>query len=255
MKTKDSTWTPEQEEILRTELGYITNREIGDLIGKTATQVGSKVLYMRKTGLNIPSKEEVQAIKAARVEDEVNFIKSNPGMPAKDIARKINRSIGYSQIIINEVMKDENAKARIEKERELQRLREKREKEEHRKRVKKLIAKKKKETKRLEKLERVKRIKAIEKKREKEEIQAIYNKIISEPVEEGVFKNNLKVKLGQSYEIERNQGTRSNTIWQKFKGKVIHETRDHFTVKNKTRSETFLKVDFLIGEYKIKEVS
>ena len=83
----------------------------------------------------------------------------------------------------------------------------------------------------------------------------VYVKIVSEPVIAGVYKSDVKVKLGQAYEIERNQGTRSNAIWQKFRGEVIHETKDHFTIKNKVRAETFLKVDFLINEYRIKEVS
>ena len=98
----------------------------------------------------------------------------------------------------------------------------------------------------------------IEREREKErrkarELQARYNKLVSKPVIAGVYKKDLKVKLGQLYRIERVK--KSVRDWNEFTGKCIHETKDHVTIKNKTRAETFLKVDFLINEYRIKEVS
>lgn len=82
-----------------------------------------------------------------------------------------------------------------------------------------------------------------------------YNKLINEPVVGGVRKSDIKVEMGKSYEVERTTARIFKEDWKKYQGKVIQETKDHFTLKNKVRSETFLKVDFLIGEYKIKEVS
>ena len=80
-----------------------------------------------------------------------------------------------------------------------------------------------------------------------------YVQVISEPVIAGVYKSDVKVKVGQSYQIENmKKRTRQDKY---FIGKVIQETKDHITVKNKARTESFLKVDFLIGEYKIKEVA
>lgn len=90
-------------------------------------------------------------------------------------------------------------------------------------------------------------------KEKKESEERAYKRLINEPVIAGVYKKDLKVKLGQSYRIERVK--KSVRDWNVFTGKCIHETKDHVTIKNKTRSETFLKVDFLINEYRIKEVS
>lgn len=93
----------------------------------------------------------------------------------------------------------------------------------------------------------------IAKAKEQFEIDA-YKKLINEPVLGGLKKSDVKVKLGQTYQITRGPGRILKEEWKEFYGKVIHETRDHFTLKNKTRAETFLKVDFLIGDYKMKEI-
>ena len=106
----------------------------------------------------------------------------------------------------------------------------------------------------MEERERVRDKKRFETAKAKEQFAIdAYNKLINEPVVGGVRKSDIKVKLGQSYRIERVK--KSVRDWNEFTGKCIHETKDHVTIKNKTRAETFLKVDFLINEYRIKEVS
>lgn len=80
-----------------------------------------------------------------------------------------------------------------------------------------------------------------------------YKRLISEPVTDGIFKRNLKVELGKNYRAEKVKGRISKSDDKPFTGKLIHETKDHLTLKSKTRAESFLKVDFLTGEYKIKE--
>lgn len=98
--------------------------------------------------------------------------------------------------------------------------------------------------------------KRFETAKEKEQFDVnAYNKLINEPVVGGVKKSDIKVKMGKSYEVERTTARIFKEDWKKYQGKVIQETKDHFTLKNKVRSETFLKVDFLIGEYRLKEIS
>ena len=91
---------------------------------------------------------------------------------------------------------------------------------------------------------------------EKAVMQKKYDEILErDKVEYGVFKENVKVKPGQAYKITRNASRILKDEWNEFTGKCIHETKDHVTIKNKTRAETFLKVDFLINEYRIKEIA
>ena len=88
---------------------------------------------------------------------------------------------------------------------------------------------------------------------EAKEAQEIYDRMLNEKEIAGVYKKDLKVEVGRSYQIENmKKRTRQDKY---FIGQVIQETKDHIIIKDKSRTESFLKVDFLIGEYRIKEVS
>ena len=89
--------------------------------------------------------------------------------------------------------------------------------------------------------------------KEKEEVERIYQRIISKPLDYGIGDkiDNLKFKLGQTYVVKRiDDDKKRNKI---FVGKLIQETKDHITLESRWR-ESFLKKDFLIGAYEIKEV-
>lgn len=75
-------------------------------------------------------------------------------------------------------------------------------------------------------------------------------------------RNNIKSKiaeldgemeLGQKYHI-RKISTRDKYETPQFTGKLIQKTNKFYTFHNGKRAESFLKVDFAIGEYRIKEV-
>lgn len=61
------------------------------------------------------------------------------------------------------------------------------------------------------------------------------------------------VELGRKYRIEK-QGGKDKFATTEFTGKLIQKTDRFYTFKNKNRAESFLKVDFVIGEYLIEEV-
>lgn len=60
------------------------------------------------------------------------------------------------------------------------------------------------------------------------------------------------IKLGRKYHI-RKISTRDKYETSQFTGKLIQKTDKFYTFKNRNRAESFLKVDFVIGEYLIKE--
>lgn len=62
----------------------------------------------------------------------------------------------------------------------------------------------------------------------------------------------LKFKIGQVYVVKIPDEHRER--YRVFKGKLIQETDDFIVLENRWR-ESFLKKDFLIGAYEIKEVS
>ena len=75
-------------------------------------------------------------------------------------------------------------------------------------------------------------------------------------------RNNIKSKIaeldgnmevGRKYNI-RKISTRDKYETTNFTGKFIQKTDRFYTFKNKNRAESFLKVDFVIGEYSIEEV-
>lgn len=61
------------------------------------------------------------------------------------------------------------------------------------------------------------------------------------------------IELGRKYNI-RKTSTRDKYETSQFIGKLIQITDRFYTFKNKNRAESFLKVDFAIGEYSIEEV-
>lgn len=77
-------------------------------------------------------------------------------------------------------------------------------------------------------------------------------KLIKKEVKHGIFKEDmdLNLKMGQVYVIQDTKYTCGETYI--FKGKVVLETDDFFTLKcNQGYCECFLKVDLLIGDYKV----
>lgn len=66
----------------------------------------------------------------------------------------------------------------------------------------------------------------------------------------GLHKSDIKLQLGEEYIFIKMQDRKQ--YLGTFRGNVILETRDHITVKCKHGyCQTFLKVDILLGEYKI----
>jgi len=89
--------------------------------------------------------------------------------------------------------------------------------------------------------------------KEKAEVERIYQKIISKPLDYGIGDkiDNLKFKLGQTYVVKPR--TDKGILWTTFKGKLIFETDDFILLEGKWK-ECFMKKDFLIGDYEIREV-
>lgn len=254
MRYKRGEWSEGEVRILVNELGYRTNKGIGELIGRSAQQVGAKLVYMRQTGEDVPSVEEVNLIKEAKRVSDFNFIKDNPGMSTDRIAQRISRSESYVNKMRTEERKQESSQIRAMREGIEFKAKEEREQ----KRTERAIIEEEKEVKRIEynKKRRLEREKAQEKERllEEKEVQAIYDKMMAEDrVVAGVCKKDLRVRVGQTYQVKNmKKRTRQDKY---FIGTAIQETKDHIIIRNKGRTESFLKVDFLIGEYQIKEVS
>ena len=234
---KTGTWSKEDEDFLIENYEKMTVKEISKHTNRSDIQIRNKVRNLRAKGYELESNKK-------GMEEEYNFIRDNIDKTAVEIAMLLNTSASRLYPKIREVKKEPEIVAKLK---EIEKLKQEKAIERNRNRARERYwrqigreinweeerARKKKEAKRL---------------------QIMYNKLISEPVQEGVFKNNLKVKLGQSYEVER-MGIAHRDDWLKFRGELIQETKDHITIKNKTRAESFLKVDFLINEYRIKEVS
>ncbi len=62
------------------------------------------------------------------------------------------------------------------------------------------------------------------------------------------------VELGRKYHIKK-VGSKDKFTTKNFIGELIQITDRFYTFKNNHRTENFLKVDFIIGEYNIEEVS
>ena len=89
--------------------------------------------------------------------------------------------------------------------------------------------------------------------KEKEEAERVYQRIISKSLDYGIGDkiDNLKFKLGQTYVVKPR--TDKGILWTTFKGKLIFETDDFILLEGKWK-ECFMKKDFLIGDYEIREV-
>ena len=114
--------------------------------------------------------------------------------------------------------------------------------------------KNKKLTKQLLLEEKKKEEQRLKYEKEKEEVERIYQRIISKPLDYGIGEkiDNLKFKLGQTYVVKRiDDDKKRNKI---FIGKLVQETKDHITLESRWR-ESYLKKDFLIGAYEIRETS
>ena len=61
------------------------------------------------------------------------------------------------------------------------------------------------------------------------------------------------MELGRKYHIEKLKTAEKFDI-KKFVGKLIQITDRFYVFQNNARTESFLKIDFIIGEYSIKEV-
>lgn len=88
----------------------------------------------------------------------------------------------------------------------------------------------------------------------KKKINRKYHRILQRYREYGIGDkiDNLKFKIGQTYIVKRiDDDKKRNKI---FVGKLIQETKDHITLESRWR-ESYLKKDFLIGAYEIREVS
>ncbi len=103
--------------------------------------------------------------------------------------------------------------------------------------------------------ERKKEEERLKYEKEKEEVERIYRRIISKPLDygNGIGKEipKLKFKHGQVYIVKPK--TDKGILWTTFKGKLIFET-DNFILLEGKWKECFMKKDFLIGDYEIREV-
>ena len=227
-------WTAEEELYLIKNYGKKTPTEIGKQFNRRAGAISCKITQLRKKGL---IKERI-----AKIWNEVEseFITENYGIVSLD---EMARQLGVEKTQLSSrirFMKEQGYPIR-----EQTKLKDKQ--------VKEKQVKEKVEEVDEEEFKPYKRELTEKELEDVKEAQKIYDRMLNEKEVAGVYKENLKVKLGQSYRIERVK--KSVRDWNEFTGKCIHETKDHVTIKNKTRAETFLKVDFLINEYRIKEVS
>lgn len=89
--------------------------------------------------------------------------------------------------------------------------------------------------------------------KEKEEVERIYQRMINKPFDYGIGKEipKLKFKHGQVYIVKSRAD--KGILWTTFKGKLIFETDDFILLEGKWK-ECFMKKDFLIGDYEIREV-
>ena len=72
-------------------------------------------------------------------------------------------------------------------------------------------------------------------------------------IKEKIIELDRNMKLGRTYNIKRGRA-KEKFASNEFKGKLIQKTDRFYTFHNGKRAESFLKVDFAIGEYRIKEV-
>ena len=92
--------------------------------------------------------------------------------------------------------------------------------------------------------------------REKEmkKYKEIYKRMMNEPKDHGIGLEilKLKFKLGQTYIVNQRR-EKGGSLPESFKGTMICETKDYIVLEGKY-TRAFLKKDFLLGEYEIKEV-
>ena len=221
-------WTAEEELYLIKNYGKKTPTEIGKQFNRRAGAISCKITQLRKKGL---IKERI-----AKIWNEVEseFITENYGLVSLD---EMARQLGVEKTQLSSrirFMKEQGYPIR-----EQTKLKDK-------------PVKEKVEEFDEEGFKPYKREPTEKELSEAKEVQEIYDKMLDEKVIAGVYKKDLKVKVGQTYQIENmKKRTRQDKY---FIGEVIQETKDHIIIKDKSRTESFLKVDFLIGEYKIKEV-
>lgn len=195
-------------------------------------------------------------------EEEIHLIMNYKTTQNKILADKFNRSVesisGKYLRLIKECektgkYKDVFEEARNNEEKiEKQKQREK-EKLEQRNR-KKLEIEARKEQDRLKRIQqREEEKEKLQHEKEMKKCKEIYKKMINEPRDYGVALEipKLKFKLGQNYVVRPT--IEKGSLFKIFKGKLIEETSDFIVLKG-LWTECFLKKDFLIGEYGIKEV-
>lgn len=109
--------------------------------------------------------------------------------------------------------------------------------------------------------DRLKRIQQIEEEKEKIEhekemkkYKEIYKRMMNEPRDYGIGLEILKLNfnLGQTYIVNQRR-EKGGSLPESFKGTMICETKDYVVLEGKY-TRAFLKKDFLLGEYEIKEV-
>lgn len=84
--------------------------------------------------------------------------------------------------------------------------------------------------------------------------RAVKDKVETEDKKEGLDLSKIKLKLGKKYEIYLRRNAKKNYDLY-FEGTMIKDYKTHILFKHKLGySESFLKADFLTGEYKAKEI-
>lgn len=72
-------------------------------------------------------------------------------------------------------------------------------------------------------------------------------------LEKALKKLDSKIKLGKKYRIKKTGYIGKSDI-EKFTGELVQITDTFYTFKNRNRAESYLKIDFIIGDYQISEV-
>ncbi len=61
------------------------------------------------------------------------------------------------------------------------------------------------------------------------------------------------IELGRKYHVKK-FGSKDKFTTKNFIGELIQITDTFYTFKNRNRAESYLKIDFIIGDYQISEV-
>lgn len=222
-KTKrvNKIWTEEEENIIIMEHGLVPSEELAKRLGVKESQVVGKVNHLKSQGYDIKPKNYLQAIAdKKRIESDIEYIKAHPRLTNKEIGIELDRSTNYIYVLRREHEIDfiKKGKTKLSKQTIANR---------------KFAERKRKERDMLDTVNYNK---------------AINRDFVNEGFVGGLRKKDVRVLVGDRCNVTQVGDRRLAEDRIPFRGKVAAQTKDHFTVRNKVRCETFLKVDVLLNE-------